>query len=59
MVASWWSPQTDAGVVAQVVVTIIVGAAATVAARREPSLQLLAVGITMVLLGWYGIRGLH
>ncbi len=55
----WWSPTTDAGVVVQVVVTILLGAALAVAVRRERSLVLLVVGVTMVLLGWYGIRGLH
>ena len=59
MLASWWSPHTDAGVIAQVIVTIALGGVLTVLARRERSVQLLVVGATMVLLGWYGIRGLH
>ena len=59
MVASWWSPQTDAGVVVQVVLTIALGATAAWFARRERSLVLVVVGVTLVLLGWYGVRGLH
>ncbi|MEL6894222.1 MAG: hypothetical protein AAFP84_21705 [Actinomycetota bacterium] len=57
--ASWWSPQTDAGVLAQVVVTLLFAMVVGVAVRRERSLVTLVVGVTMVVLGWYGIRGLH
>lgn len=59
MTASWWSPATDTGVVVQVVATLLLGAAIAVAVRRERSLVLLVVGVTMIVLGWYGIRGLH
>ena len=59
MIASWWFPTTDAGVVVQVIVTILAGLVITVLVRRESSLVLLAIGITLVVLGWYGIRGLH
>ncbi|MEP1122506.1 MAG: hypothetical protein ABJH68_01280 [Ilumatobacter sp.] len=59
MTASWWFPEPDAGVVVQVVVTLLVAIAIGVAVRRERSLVLLVVGITMVTMGWYGIRGLH
>lgn len=59
MIASWWSPDTDAGVAVQVVATIAVGIALGLAVRKEHSLLLLVIGITMVTLGWYGIRGLH
>ncbi|MFK8023360.1 MAG: hypothetical protein AB8G26_05280 [Ilumatobacter sp.] len=41
------------------IVTLLIGVAVAVAVRRERSLVLFAVGITMVVLGWYGIRGLH
>ncbi len=57
--ASWWSPTTDAGVAIQVVVTILIGIALGVAVRRERSRGLLVIGLTMVTLGWYGLRGLH
>ena len=57
--ASWWSPSTDAGVAVQVVVTVLLAALLGCVFRRERSVLLLIVGTTMVLLGWYGIRGLH
>lgn len=59
LTASWWFPETDAGVVIQVIVTVLVAIVIGIAVRREQSLVLLVVGITMVTLGWYGIRGLH
>jgi hypothetical protein len=59
VIASWWFPNTDVGVVIQVIVTIIIAIAAGLLVRKESSLVLLIVGITLVTLGWYGIRGLH
>lgn len=59
MTASWWSPTTDLGVLVQVIVTLVVAVAALMVVRAERSLVLLVVGLTMVILGWYGIRGLH
>jgi uncharacterized membrane protein (Fun14 family) len=59
VIASWWSPTTDAGVVVQVIVTLLVGTTLGLALRREQSLVLVVIGVTMVVLGWYGIRGLH
>ena len=59
VIATWWSPTTDSGVIVQVIVTLLLGLAIGVVVRRERSLVLLTVGLTMVLLGWYGIRGLH
>lgn len=59
MVASWWFPETDAGVVVQVIVTLLIAIVFGVVVRKERSLVLLVIGITMVTLGWYGIRGLH
>lgn len=58
-IENWWFPTTDLGVGVQVVVTILIGVALGVLVRREPSLVLLVVGATLVILGWYGIRGLH
>lgn len=54
-----WSPRTDGGVFVQVVVTIALVVVLAWAARREPSVVLLIVGIGMVVLAWYGIRSLH
>jgi uncharacterized membrane protein (Fun14 family) len=59
LIASWWFPETDGGVVVQVVVTLIIAIAIGVAVRKERSLVLLVIGVTLVTLGWYGIRGLH
>lgn len=59
MIASWWFPETDAGVLVQVIVTLVIAITLGVAVRKERSLVLLVIGITMVTLGWYGIRGLH
>lgn len=59
MLASWWSPSTDTGVFVQVTITMLIAAALVVAVRRERSMVLLVIGVTMVVLGWYGIRGLH
>lgn len=59
MIASWWFPETDTGVLVQVIVTLLIAVVLGVIVRRETSLLLLVVGLTMVTLGWYGIRGLH
>lgn len=59
MISSWWSPTTDDGVIVQVIVTLVIGIVLGVALRRERSLVLVVIGVTMVVLGWYGIRGLH
>lgn len=59
LIASWWFPETDAGVLVQVIVTLVIAITLGVAVRKERSLGLLVIGITMVTLGWYGIRGLH
>ena len=59
LIASWWFPETDAGVVVQVVVTLVIAITVGVVVRKEQSLVLLVIGVTMVTLGWYGIRGLH
>ena len=58
-IGSWWSPTTDRGVFIQVGVTLGIGLLLAVAVRRERSLVELVLGVTMVVLGWYGIRALH
>ncbi len=59
LTASWWFPETDTGVVVQAIVTLLIALLIGIVVRRESSLVLLVVGITMVTMGWYGIRGLH
>ncbi len=54
-----WSPQTDAGVVGQVIVTLLVVGALVWLVRREKALVQLVLGIGMVVLAWYGFRAIH
>ncbi len=54
-----WSPQTDAGVVAQVFITLLVIGVVVWFVRREKALVQLVVGIGMVVLAWYGFRTIH
>ena len=58
-IADLWSPRTDGGVLTQVLVTIAVVVLLAWFVRRERALVLLVIGVGCVLLGWYGIRGLH
>ncbi len=59
MIGELWSPQTDAGVVVQVIVTLAIIAGLIWLVRREKALVQLVVGVGMVVLAWYGIRALH
>jgi hypothetical protein len=54
-----WSPQTDGGVVAQIIITLLVIGLAVWFVRREKALVQLVVGIGMVVLAWYGFRTIH
>lgn len=54
-----WSPQTDGGVVAQVIITLAIVAGLVWAVRREKALVQLVLGVGMVVLAWYGLRALH
>ncbi len=54
-----WSPQTDAGVVAQVIVTLVVFGLLVWLVRREKALVQLVVGLGIVVLAWYGFRTIH
>ena len=54
-----WTPRTDGGVIAQVIVTIALIALLSWVARREPAVVQLIVGIGLVVLAWYGVRALH
>ena len=59
LLGSWWFPETDAGVVVQAIVTLLMAIALGIAVRKEQSLVLLVIGVTLITMGWYGIRGLH
>ena len=54
-----WSPQTDGGVVAQVIITLLVIGVVVWFVRRERALVQLVVGVGMVVLAWYGFRTIH
>jgi arginine exporter protein ArgO len=54
-----WSPQTDAGVVVQVTITLAIVAGLVWLVRRENALVQLVLGVGMVVLAWYGLRALH
>ena len=58
-IAELWSPQTDAGVVAQVIITLAIIAVLVWLVRQEKALVQLVVGVGMVVLAWYGLRALH
>lgn len=52
-------PTTDAGVAVQTVVVLILGAGAVFVTRRRREWMLVAIGLTMVILGFFGLRALH
>jgi len=52
-------PATDAGVVGQVLGVLAVTVAVVWFVRRERALVTLVIGVSLVLLGFFGIRGLH
>ena len=60
---SWFDdllyPATDAGVAVQVAVAAVATAAMLALVRRERALVLLAIGISMLVFGWFGLRALH
>jgi len=53
------SPTTDAGVVGQVIGLLALTAVLLRLVRRERALVTLTIGITLVLLGLIGMRGMH
>ncbi len=58
-VGDLWSPQTDAGVVAQAIVTLVVFGLLVWLVPREKALVQLVVGLGIVVLAWYGFRTIH
>ena len=58
-VGDLWSPQTDEGVAAQVIITLEVFALLVWLVRREKALVQLVVGLGIVVLSWYGFRTIH
>lgn len=52
-------PRTDAGVLAQVVAVVVIGAVAVVATRSRRDWRLVALGSTLFALALMGLRALH
>jgi len=52
-------PSTDAGVVGQVLGVLAVTVAVVWVVHRERALVTLVIGVSLVLLGLFGLRGLH
>lgn len=52
-------PRTDAGVLAQFIVVIVVFALAIFALRRQPEWRLLVTGIGVLTLGLMAARAIH
>jgi len=52
-------PSTDLGVLAQVGSLIVLGALAIYATRRQRDWQLVAIGTTLLIVGFFGLRAHH
>ncbi|MGD9796441.1 MAG: hypothetical protein AB7V43_23490 [Acidimicrobiia bacterium] len=52
-------PATDAGAVSQILGVVAVTIIALWFVRRERALVTLVIGVSLVLLGFFGVRGLH
>lgn len=52
-------PATDAGVVVQTVIVLVLGAGAVIATRRRREWMLVAIGLTLLVFGFFGLRALH
>jgi hypothetical protein len=52
-------PTTDAGVAAQFAVWVTVSVGALIATRRNSDLRLLAIGLSVLVLGIMGVRVIH
>ena len=52
-------PATDVGVIVQVAVLVALSTGITWRVRRERALVLLTIGVSMLIIGWFGLRALH
>lgn len=52
-------PATDAGVAVQAVIVLVLGAGAVFAIRRRREWMLVAIGLTLLVFGFFGLRALH
>ena len=53
------APQSDAGVVMQLIVIAVSWCAAAIAVRRNRDLLLFVTGLAVVALAWRGLAALH
>lgn len=52
-------PATDAGVAVQVAVVLLLGSGAVFVSRKRREWRLVAIGATLMVLGFFGLRALH
>jgi hypothetical protein len=52
-------PRTDAGVLVQAVVVFPILAGWLVWVRRDPDWRLLALGVLVMTVAWFGLRAVH
>lgn len=52
-------PETDAGVAVQVAAVLILGSGAVFATWKRMEWRLVAIGVTLLVLGFFGVRALH
>lgn len=52
-------PRTDAGVLAQVIVAVVVFSGAAFTVRRNHDLLVFVAGLATVTAAWFGLRTLH
>lgn len=52
-------PSTDVGVFVQLAVLVALSTGITWRVRRERALVLLTIGVSMLVIGWFGLRALH
>jgi LPXTG-motif cell wall-anchored protein len=52
-------PKTDAGVAVQVAAALVLGSAAVFVTWRRKEWRLVAIGATLLVFGFFGLRALH
>lgn len=58
-VSELWTPETDRGVLIQLIATLALFGSLIWLVRRERALVLLVAGVGTMVLAWYGLRTLH
>jgi ABC-type uncharacterized transport system permease subunit len=52
-------PRTDAGVLAQIIIVVLLWLVAAVALRRNRDLVWFVSGLAMLAFAWFGLRAVH